>query len=420
MVINPESTNEKMLSNFMLISIFIDEWNIFSVTMLSIFLSSYFHFTTIDTGLIIGATTGGAAIGSLIGGILTDKFGRKRIFFLNMSIFIIASILSIFSPTIIFFIIARFITGLPTGSDISNTYSYIMELFKPGKREVIGTKNTLMASYAILGINITIIMLLLLHVAYHLIWTMTLGFPVLPAIMLIIYSKKLEESKLWEDYSEKEHAYTGFIKSLKKDRVKWHTTVYAWVCGIASGIEIGTFAFFIPYIISLLHLSGIVYSRLIIILVYSIGIPAGYLGPKLIPRLGLKRISYSGFSMSFIALIFSGLFLVMKLFIFVPVFMLLFVWGNHWNNQPIITSQAVVSNTDYRGKATGFTNFILQLPAFLSITIFPVLFSIIGIGYSTIVISMASLSGIIISKTVFKEIYGYSGDIRSETVNVQH
>ncbi len=410
--------DEKLLSNFMLISIFIDEWNVFSVTMLSIFLSSYFHFTTIDTGLIIGATTGGAAIGSLIGGVLTDKFGRKRIFFLNISIFIIASILSIFSPTIVFFIIARFIAGLPTGSDISNTYSYIMELFKPRKREVIGTKNTLMASYAILGINIAIIILLVLHIAYHLIWAITLGLPVLPAIILIVYSKKLEESKLWKDYSGKKYTYAGFIRSLKKDRIKWHTTVYAWICGIASGIEVGTFAFFIPYIISLLHLSGILYSRLIIILVYSIGVPAGYLGPKLIPRLGLRRISYSGFSMSFIALVFSGLFLVMKLFIFVPVFMLLFVWGNHWNNQPIITSQAVVSSINYRGKATGFTNFILQLPAFLSITIFPFLFAVIGIGYSTIVISLSSLAGIIISKTVFKEIYGYSGDIKDEIANV--
>ena len=47
-------TDEKLLSNFMLISIFIDEWNVFSVTMLSIFLSSYFHFTTIDIKTIYG------------------------------------------------------------------------------------------------------------------------------------------------------------------------------------------------------------------------------------------------------------------------------------------------------------------------------------------------------------------------------
>ena len=37
-------------------------------------------------------------------------------------------------------VVVRFVLGIPLGSDISNGYTYIMELMSKGKREVMGNR----------------------------------------------------------------------------------------------------------------------------------------------------------------------------------------------------------------------------------------------------------------------------------------
>ena len=398
------------ISNIMLTSLFIDELNIFSIPMLSIFLEHDLHFGTAFLGIVTGATVGGASVGSLLGGYLADRFGRKRMFMLNLILFIVSAILSALSTNLAMLASFRFIAGIPAGADIANVYSYIMETENPGRREVVGAYNTLMASMAILGLNLWIVFLLIAGFPVAVIWKTAILIQIVPAVVLLSLYRNISESSLWKK-RRKSTSYKDYWGNIMHNELRRRTSIYSWCCGIASGIEVGTFAFFIPYIILKFGISGIIQERFIIIAIYCVGLPAGYIGPKIIPIVGLRRISYSGFFLSFLGLIVSGLALILHLYIILPVSMMVFVWGNHWNNQPIITSQALIADSEYRGKAVGMSNFIYQLPSFLSITIFPIMFSFIGIGYSTIVIAMASLFGIIITFTVFREIFGYHGDL---------
>ncbi|WMT55463.1 MFS transporter [Acidiplasma sp.] len=400
-------------SRFFLLSIFLDEYNIFAVPMLVVFIDRYFSLSSLQIGLVTGATILGVALGSLSGGIITDRFGRKNGYKINMVLFIISAFISALSPSAGIFIVSRLIAGIPAGSDISNTYAYIMELIPPGKREITGANNTLMASLAILGINFSVIPMIIMHLNTGMIWKVSMLISVIPAFILLVFSVKMNESEFWKNSGHQKITYTKIIKNLMGNPVMKRTTIYAWSCGIASSIEVGTFAFFIPYIINTLDISGILFTRLIIILIYSFGVPVGYIGPLLIPKIGLKKLSYTGFIISFVSLIGSGTFLVLRQFLLIPAFMVLFVIGNHLNNQPVITSQSLVSNTEYRGRAVGLTNFILQLPSSMIITVFPLMFSRIGLGYSTLVIAFASFAGIIISAAIFKDIYGYSSDLEN-------
>ena len=61
----------------------------------------------------LGLTTGmiGLALGQLILGPISDKYGRKPVLILSMILFTIAAIVSIFSPTINFFLICRLFQG---------------------------------------------------------------------------------------------------------------------------------------------------------------------------------------------------------------------------------------------------------------------------------------------------------------------
>ncbi len=406
------------ISKIMLTSLFIDEWNIFSISMISIFVEHSLRFGTTMLGLVTGATIGGASIGSVLGGYMVDRFGRRKLFFFNLILFLISAILSALSINLTMLVIFRFLAGIPAGADIANVYSYIMETEKPGHREVTGAYNTLMASVAILGLNGSVVILLISGLKATAIWKIAILIQIIPVLFLLLSYKRIPESDIWKA-SNKEATYIDFFRKLRHNRVQWRTSMYSWCCGIASGIEVGTFAFFIPYIILKFGISGAINDRFIIIGIYSIGIPAGYLGPKILPKIGLRKLSYSGFALSFAGLVISGLALLFNIYIVLPVSMMIFVWGNHWNNEPITTSQALVADSDMRGKAVGISNFIYQLPSFLSISIFPIMFSAIGMGYSTLVVAIASFAGIIITLAVFNEIFGYRNDATYDSECVQ-
>ncbi len=406
------------ISKIMLTSLFIDEWNIFSIPMISVFLEHSLKFGMPLLGLVTGATVGGASIGSILGGYMVDRFGRRKLFFFNLILFLISAILSTFSINLTMLVIFRFLAGIPAGADISNVYSYIMETEKPGHREITGAYNTLMASMAILGLNGSVVILLISGLKATAIWKIAILLQIIPVLALLLSYKKIPESDIWKA-GNKTATYIDFFRKLRHNKVQWRTSLYSWCSGIASGIEVGTFAFFIPYIILKFGVSGAINDRFIIIGIYSIGIPAGYLGPKILPTIGLRKLSYSGFALSFAGLVISGLALLFNLYIVLPVSMMLFVWGNHWNNQPITTSQALIADPDLRGKAVGVSNFVYQLPSFLSISIFPIMFSVIGIGYSTLVVAIASFSGIVITLSVFREIFGYHNDLTSDGESVK-
>jgi len=339
------SIKNASISKIMLISLFIDEWNIFSIPMISIFVGHSLQFGTSLLGFVTGATVGGASIGSILGGYMVDRFRRKKLFFFNLGLFLISAILSAFSINLSMLVIFRFLAGIPAGDDISNVYSYIMEAEKPGHREVTGSYNTLMASMAILGLNAIVVILVIFGFADTIIWRIAILVQIIPILIILPLYSRIPESSIWKE-GNKKSTYGDFFRKLRHNKVQWRTSLYSWCCGIASCIEVGTFAFFIPYIILKFGISGAINDRFIIIGIYSIGIPAGYLGPKLLPKIGLRRLGYSGFVLSFMGLVLSGLALLFNFYIVLPVSMMIFVWGNHWNNQPITTSQALVADPE--------------------------------------------------------------------------
>lgn len=402
------------IGSLMLLSIFVDEWNYFSVPMLSIFIEKSFVLNSFLLGITTGAIVAGSAVGSLLGGLMTDMFGRKRIFQVNMVLFIVSALGTAFSPNILIFVLMRFITGFPVGSDLANGYSYLMEGLPPRVRETTGTKNTLMASLAIVSINFAVLLLLIIGVLPSLIWRISIIISVIPAVIALSLVYITGESVHWKVSNKlKPKQSVGFrplLKAMSDDPVLRRTSVFSWISGAASTIEVSTFAFFIPLIITSLGISGQLGSRLIILAVYSVGIPAGYLGPLLVSRMGLQRLSSRGYAITILAILGAGLALVLGTYYLVPLFVIIFVWGNHWNSQPILTAQSLVADPVLRGRATGLANFMAMVPAFITTFIFPSIIAAIGLGWATLLVVAAPVAGLYASLFVFREIYGYSAD----------
>jgi MFS family permease len=86
------------------------------------------HFSAAQIGFISSCYLAGAVIGSMVFGHLTDRFGRRKFFFLSLSIYLAGVGLTAFSWNLASFAVFRFITGAGIGGEYSAVNSAIDEL----------------------------------------------------------------------------------------------------------------------------------------------------------------------------------------------------------------------------------------------------------------------------------------------------
>src|SRR5579863_274205 len=64
----------------MMASILVEAWDLYSIAFVLIFIKELYHPSAALLGLAAAGTQGGAIIGSLLGGWLSDKIGRRTVF----------------------------------------------------------------------------------------------------------------------------------------------------------------------------------------------------------------------------------------------------------------------------------------------------------------------------------------------------
>jgi MFS family permease len=84
-------------------------------------------FTASDIGLVGGAYIAGAVLGALFFGWLTDRLGRRKLFFITLAVYIVATIATGFSWNVWSFALFRFFTGAGIGGEYAAINSAIQE-----------------------------------------------------------------------------------------------------------------------------------------------------------------------------------------------------------------------------------------------------------------------------------------------------
>jgi MFS family permease len=79
-------------------------------------------------GWAASAYIGGAVLGALVFGRLADRLGRKRIFLVTLVVYLVATVLTAFSPNLAWFALCRFATGFGIGGEYAAINSAIDEL----------------------------------------------------------------------------------------------------------------------------------------------------------------------------------------------------------------------------------------------------------------------------------------------------
>ena len=86
------------------------------------------HFSNTDIGLASSAYLAGATLGAIFFGWLTDRLGRKKLFFVTLAVYLLATAATAASWDIWSFALFRFLTGAGIGGEYSAINSTIQEL----------------------------------------------------------------------------------------------------------------------------------------------------------------------------------------------------------------------------------------------------------------------------------------------------
>jgi MFS family permease len=90
--------------------------------------SPVLRFSSTDIGLAASAYLAGAVLGALFFGWLTDRLGRKRLFFITLAVYLVATAATAFAWDLWSFALFRFLTGAGIGGEYAAINSTIQEL----------------------------------------------------------------------------------------------------------------------------------------------------------------------------------------------------------------------------------------------------------------------------------------------------
>src|SRR4051795_1944904 len=90
------------------------------------------QFSNADIGFASSAYLCGAVLGALLFGWLTDRLGRKRLFFITLALYLVATAATAFSWDFLSLALFRFLTGAGIGGEYTAIASTIQE-FVPAR-----------------------------------------------------------------------------------------------------------------------------------------------------------------------------------------------------------------------------------------------------------------------------------------------
>lgn len=171
-----------------------DFYDLILYTFLMIPIKHELNFTDVQISFVLGASLAATAVGGVIFGFLSDRYGRKRVLQWTILTYSIGTFLSGFSYNIELLLLFRIITGLGVGGEWGTGQTYIGETF-PAK--VRGRYGAFMQTGAPIGIALAT--LVGGYIAPEIGWRMCFFVSIIPALLVIFIRKKLPESDIWEE-----------------------------------------------------------------------------------------------------------------------------------------------------------------------------------------------------------------------------
>ena len=181
------------------------------------------NFSAADIGFIASSYVAGAVLGSLIFGYMTDRFGRQKLFFITLAIYLVGVGLTAFSWNLWSFALFRFMTGAGIGGEYAAINSAIDELIPArlrGRIDLIINGSYWLGAAA--GATSTIILLDPNILPLNLGWRIGFGVGAVIGLIILYLRRFIPESPRWLLIHGKRDEAEKIISNIEKD-IEEHT-----------------------------------------------------------------------------------------------------------------------------------------------------------------------------------------------------
>ncbi|WP_455487951.1 multidrug effflux MFS transporter [Haemophilus sp.] len=352
-------------------------------------LAQFFDTTASMTQLTLTTAMIGLAVGQLLLGPMSDKFGRKKPLIISLVIYIISTILLIFSPNIETMIVLRAVQGLSSAGSVVISRAVATDLYRG--REMTRFFGLLMTINGIAPIISPILGSLLLE---YIGWKGVFFFLAIIGIVVLLFCLRLKESLIIENRLKGSVLSTFFTF----DKIIKNRMFMSYVC-IESFLLAAMFAYIAasPFILqSFYGLSAFTFS-----LCFGANGAALVIGANIGGKLSnCKALFFGVLGFGVVVLYTISTLIIQPNWFLVEIgfFLMLLMMGLTF---PAISSLAMESERQYAGSASALLGFA---PFFLGGVVSP----LVGIGnifYSTsIVIFVCGVLGLGIYLSIHKNI----------------
>ncbi|CAB3769962.1 MFS transporter [Paraburkholderia humisilvae] len=410
-----------------------------------------FSLTPAGIGFVASAITFGAIVGACLGGFLTDRIGRYRVFMADMFFFVIAALACAFAPNAWVLGGARFVMGLGVGIDLPVAMAFLAEFSRLRGRGNKAARVAMWCPVWYAAISVSYLLVLAFYAmlpASHqpLLWRLILGFGAVPALVIIaIRSRYISESPVW---AANQGDLAGAAKILKRSygidaavapdasrataaqraprRASWANygtllrgvylkrTVLATVLAVASSFAYNAVAFGLPVIISSFLAQSMLTTILAsLVLNLAFAFVGGLIAVRTVPKTGAWKPTVLGYMFQLAALV--GLAMVGKPAGGVQVALAVALLGAFLLGQGFgpgshtMTFASLSYPTSLRGVGVGFNQTLMRASSTVSLFLFPVLAAALGTRVFWI-IAAAPLCGLIALLAIRWEPSGYDVD----------
>lgn len=417
--------------------IFLDGYDLFVISIALPLIIKEFTITPLLQGLIASAAVLGMIIGASLGGYISDKIGRKKVYLIDMALFVFFTILTAFSLNPYYLILFRFFLGVGIGADYPICASYISELMPASIR---GKMLISAFSFQALGMLAAAIIGLFIITIYPNVdaWRYILASGSIMGLIVLILRLSISESPMWllsqgklkaaanafANYSSlsreaiykmlKAHPLSQEIsnKNFELFHKKYrHQTILASIPWFLMDIAFYGIGVFTPIILgSLIHIQAsgsiaAIYSSIAGAAFLDLFLVAGFIFNIIfVERIGRIRLQLIGFYGMTL-----GLFLILLhsfneniqnhlgiLFIFIG-FSLFNLSMNIGPNATTFTIAAEVYPTKIRASGHGFAASLGKVGAFIGIFFLPIITAKFGLSASLLFLCLFSALGALIT-----------------------
>lgn len=401
------------------------------------------NLTPATEGLVTSSLLFGAALGSVFGGRLSDRFGRRKMILNLALLFFIAAIGCTLSPSAGVMIVFRFLLGLAVGAASVMVPSFLAEMSPAEKRGRMVTQNELMiVSGQLLAFVFNAILGNTLGEGASHVWRYMLVIASLPAVVLWFGMLAVPESPRWLASKGKLGDALRVLKEIREanraeselDEIKnnisqesgvQHATFgdlnVPWVrriIGIGIGIaivqQITGVNSIMYYGTQILQKSGFSTNAALIGNIANgvISVLATFVGIWLLGKIGRRPMLIAGLTGTTAALALIGVFsLVLKgspalpfVVLSLTVTFLAFQQGAISPVTWLMLSE--IFPLKLRGLGMGVTVFCLWITNFLVGLFFPILLSAVGLSITFFIFAVCGIAAIIFVNKILPETRG--------------